>query len=393
MPGRRILILTHEFAPFHGGVGAVARGLAEGAAELGDEPIVLAPDYHADQRALDSELPFRVQRFPGAFCSMLSFDKLSHFAWQIRQAVRHVQPDIVHGVDPAAQMALYALRRLQQLRNFFFTVHGTEIPRYRSEPFPRIWMRGAFHRVTAIAVVSHAVRDLLAAAFPEAAARSFVAHPGIGRAWFDTPRHESSAVRAAWGAGTSDVVILTIARRVAEKGHDMVIAALASLPEEVRARVVYVIAGTGPDAYAAQLRAAAAQAHVRVHMTGALPETNLVAACDAGDILAMLSRETPKRIEGFGLAYLEAAARGLPCLARETGGVAEAMQADVTGILLPASAATDSVAAALLRLIGEPELRARMGAAGRAFASSFTWPGSAARVYDGFARAHTGFAD
>jgi glycosyltransferase involved in cell wall biosynthesis len=279
-------------------------------------------------------------------------------------------------------MALHALSRFGQVRDYFVTVHGTEVPRYRNESFPRLWMKGAFRRVSAVAAVSHAVRDLLVANFPEAADRTFVAHPGISQTWLDTPVADRAAVRRQWGIHDDDVAVLTVSRRVPEKGHDRVLAGLGALPEALRARAPYVVVGAGPSAYAEQLERSAQAEGVRLILTGSLPEPDVIAACDSADVFAMLSRATPKRVEGFGLAYLEASARGLPCLACATGGVAEAVKADVTGILLPADADTAAVAAALHRLVEHKDSRKRLGAEGRIHAGGFTQDRFASETYE-----------
>jgi glycosyltransferase involved in cell wall biosynthesis len=121
----RILLLTYEFFPFRGGIATVAAGLAEGAVTNGHDVHVLAPDYGADRTAEDAARPFAVHRFAGDFCSMLSVDKLTRFARLVRQTVRRLGPDLVHGVDPQSHMALTLLARLNLARDFGVTVHGT----------------------------------------------------------------------------------------------------------------------------------------------------------------------------------------------------------------------------------------------------------------------------
>jgi glycosyltransferase involved in cell wall biosynthesis len=64
------------------------------------------------------------------------------------------------------------------------------------------------------------------------------------------------------------------------------------------------------------------------------------------------------------VSILEAMAAGLPVLAVDTGGVAEMVQEGETGFLV-APRDTAAVSPHLLRLAADPDLRARMGAAGR----------------------------
>ncbi len=383
MNGPRLLLLTYEFAPFRGGIAAEVEGLAAGAASLGHDVHVLAPDYHRDLRALDTMRPYTVHRFTGDFCSLLSIDKLTRFARLCRGATVRLQPRVLHATDPQAQMALTALARFGLARGYCFTVHGTELLRYQREMLPRLWMRGAMRRPLAIACVSHAVRERLLHDTNAPAARAFVSHPGIAPRWFQTPA-DRVAAREVWGAGDDGFVIITVARRVPDKGHRLVIAALSRLPDALRARTRYVVVGTGPADYAAALAAEASRADVRLQLAGELDDDALVQSLDAADLFVMTSQRTGRRLEGFGLAYIEAAARGLPAIALDTGGAAEAVQDAVTGLVLPEQGSAETLAHAIERMLVDDEARARMGAAARVRARSLTWQAHAGDVYTRF---------
>jgi len=378
----RILIPSHEFAPFHGGIASLTEGLAAGTAAIGHEPIVLAPDYGGSHAVEDAARPYRVIRFAGSTCSMLSADGLLRFATRIRRAVSAERPDVVHAADPQSHMALTALSRIGLApRQYSCTVHGTELLRYRRELFLRLWMARAFRRTARIAVVSEAVRGLLVGSRRLDESRIVVAPPGIARDWQDGPAADRNAVRAEWHAAQDAVVLFTLSRLAADKGHEDVIAALAVLGEDVRGRVLYVVAGAGAPAYAARLTAAATAADVRLLLLGEIDDAAAMAACDAADLFVMLSRRTDKRLEGFGIAYVEAAARGLPALARGTGGVKEAVRDGETGIVIPEDAGTVAVANAVRGLIADAALRHRLGAGARRFAASFGWDRHAAIVF------------
>jgi phosphatidylinositol alpha-1,6-mannosyltransferase len=380
----RLLLLTHEFAPFRGGIAAVADGLAAGAVAAGHSPIVVAPDYGARHDRADLDRPYLVRRFAGATCSILSMDKLVRFTAHCAAEIRHTRPDLVHAIDPPAQMALTMLARLRRLKTYVFTVHGTELVRYRHESFPRLWMGGGMRRVTSVHAVSHAAHTLLDTGARSAPRNAFVEPPGIRRVWLDQPVADRDVQRAGWRAARDDFVLLTLARRVPEKGHEDVLTAVGLLPDRLQRRIVYVIAGSGPDDYAQRLEAAAARAGVRLVLAGSIPDEEAIAACDGADLFVMLSRETRTRLEGFGIAYIEAAARGLPSLARQTGGVAEAVRDGETGLILRSSAGPDTIAPVVESLVLDAELRARLGANARAMAPDFAWEIRASAVYARF---------
>jgi len=384
---QRILILTHEFPPYFGGIATVAQGFASGAAALGHDTHVLAPDHDEDTRDWDAAQPYFISRFSGSTCSLVSVDRLVKFTARCGRELARCRADIVHAVDPPAQMALTALSHLRIARRYFFTLHGSELLRYRDDPLPRIWMRFGFKRVTGASVVSRKVLEFLLSEFDVDGERFFVSHPGIAPRWLLTPPAERRSVRARWGVRADDLVLLTVARCVPEKGHGWVLDGLANLPGPARQRLVYVVAGQGPPDYAQSLVAQARSTSVRLVLLGGVTDDELVKIYDAADVFIMLSKERSKRLEGFGLVYLEAAARRLPSIACATGGVPEAVLDGETGILLPHEPAAAQVGRAIERLANDRDLRVAMGHRAKLRTENFTWRGSAAEVYGRFSDA------
>jgi len=73
----------------------------------------------------------------------------------------------------------------------------------------------------------------------------------------------------------------------------------------------------------------------------------------------------PSREEGLPISVLEAMAAGLPVVASRVGGIPELVVDGETGLLVPPRD-PQAMAAALRRLVDDPDLRRRLGAAGRA---------------------------
>ena len=103
----------------------------------------------------------------------------------------------------------------------------------------------------------------------------------------------------------------------------------------------------------------------------------LYAACD---IFALPNRNDHGDIEGFGIVFMEAAASCRPTIGGNTGGVPEAVKEGETGLLVSGTDSAELVEV-VRRLAGSPELRARLGAAGRKrVLREFTWDHAAARL-------------
>jgi glycosyltransferase involved in cell wall biosynthesis len=98
----------------------------------------------------------------------------------------------------------------------------------------------------------------------------------------------------------------------------------------------------------------------RVVYRGALGEAAVTDALAAADLYVW-----PAINEAFGMALLEAQASGLPVVAGNAGGVGDVVASGVTGLLVPPGDA-DAFAAALRRLILDPEATAAMAVAARA---------------------------
>jgi phosphatidylinositol alpha-1,6-mannosyltransferase len=197
------------------------------------------------------------------------------------------------------------------------------------------------------------------------------------------PDLDPGPARARYGLGDCRV-LLTVGRLVERKGHDLVIRALAVLGEEV-GPVRYVIAGTGPEE--GRLRRLAEELGVRdrVVFAGYVPDEELPGLYAACDAFVMPSRALALRdgIEGFGTVFLEAGACAKPVIGGRSGGVSEAVEDGVTGLLVDPHDVR-ALVAALRRVLGDAELRKRMGQAARARAERLEagWVQAVRRIWE-----------
>ncbi len=106
----------------------------------------------------------------------------------------------------------------------------------------------------------------------------------------------------------------------------------------------------------------------RTHILGVVDELTkqrLLAACD---VLAL-----PSQVDSFGIVFLEAWAQGKPVIGARAGGIPDLIQHEETGLLVPFGD-VDALAAAVRRLLEEPGLAARLGAAGsQQVRERYTW--------------------
>lgn len=160
-------------------------------------------------------------------------------------------------------------------------------------------------------------------------------------------------------------VILTIGRLVARKGQDIVIRALPTILREFP-QAHYVIAGKGEYEEALKNLVKKLGLEANVTFTGKFAESEKAAWYNLCDIFVMVSRiENSVDIEGFGIVYLEANALGKPVLGARVGGVPDAVADNISGLLIDDPTDSAAVAAALIKLLSDPNLRLRLGRAGQ----------------------------
>jgi glycosyltransferase involved in cell wall biosynthesis len=160
--------------------------------------------------------------------------------------------------------------------------------------------------------------------------------------------------------------LLYVGRLSRLKGVDLAIRALAHLPD-----ATLEIMGIGPEE--ARLRALAAGR--RVQFRGWCDRERVSVAYGAADVVLVPARWE----EPFGGVPLEALACGTPVVSTATGGMREFLHDERTALVVPPEDAR-AIAAAVMRLRGDPELRRRLRTAGRAAAERYPAERSHERV-------------
>jgi glycosyltransferase involved in cell wall biosynthesis len=176
------------------------------------------------------------------------------------------------------------------------------------------------------------------------------------------------------------VLLLTVATLTPRKGHRLLIEALASLGR--RDWHLTAIGSLERDPETVSAVATLIAQHdlaAQVDLAGEWPPERLSEAYRAADIFVL-----PSFYEGYGMAYAEAMAHGLPIVATDAGAIPDTVP-PTAGILVPAGD-REALAKALDRMIGDKALRQAYAAGARAAAAGFVdWAGTAShwgRAFD-----------
>ncbi len=183
----------------------------------------------------------------------------------------------------------------------------------------------------------------------------------------DLARFPSPGARRAQRDGrdpAAPVIILSVGRAVPKKGYDDLLPALAALPAELNWRFVHVGGGELKEALRHQAEALGLAA--RIDWKGALPQDQVLALIRQADLFVLASKVAADGDrDGLPNVLMEAQSQGLACLATRLPAIEELIVDGQTGVLAPPGDPA-ALTAALARLIAEPALRQRLGAAGEA---------------------------
>lgn len=171
----------------------------------------------------------------------------------------------------------------------------------------------------------------------------------------------------------SKITLISINRLVKRKGFLDVVSCLPEIIRQIP-NINYVIIGNGPEneSLKMQIKSLNLESIVKVVNDADDHERNLW--LNAADIFVMPTRQIAGDFEGFGIVYLEANLAGKPVIACNTGGVADAVKNNVSGLLIEPEN-REQLISSILKLAADKQLRQRLGARGRERAiEKFTWP-------------------
>jgi glycosyltransferase involved in cell wall biosynthesis len=195
---------------------------------------------------------------------------------------------------------------------------------------------------------------------------------GVPAEHITVARPGSDPVAPAVGSRDGVVRLLAVGSVVPRKGYDVVIAALATLADLPWQLII--VGDTGRDRVtAAKIEADIARFKLtdRIALLGAVASARLAELYRAADLFVLASR-----FEGYGMAYAEAVAYGLPTIGTTAGAIPDTLSGESAILVKPDDVA--ALARALRRLITDSNERKKISSAARAAAAHFpTWRDSA----------------
>jgi glycosyltransferase involved in cell wall biosynthesis len=270
---------------------------------------------------------------------------------QIERVANAHQANVIHCHQYSPFIYSCLARVWQPSLKILFTEHGRlsdAPPSTKRKVANRVFARLP-HRV--FAVSANLKQHIVAEGFP--APRVGVVYNGIEIG----PPPDAGyrrRVRTSLGIPDETFAIATVARLDPVKDLDVLLRAVASLARRIPA--ILLIAGDGSERRHLEDLAASLEAQHCIRFLGHRDDVrDVLAGCDA--------YANSSISEGISLTILEAMAVGLPVVATCVGGTPEILD-ESCGRLVPARD-PEQLAAALLELVSQPAVRARLGRAGR----------------------------
>jgi glycosyltransferase involved in cell wall biosynthesis len=265
-----------------------------------------------------------------------------------------MQPDVVHThmyrADVIATKAVLAMTSAGNPRPYLVsTVHSSRV---RSAD-DRETLRCLTPEMDQLIAVSQAIVAKIADERPGLAPVELI-YNGVDLRRYDD-QQPASDLREQYGMEPGSKIVGVVARLEPEKGHQTLIDAWPYVLRQVPDAYLF-IAGEGSMRDAIEARAQANRVAHRVVFTGRRDDIPAVTA--AFDVAVL-----PSHREAQGLSILEAMALSRPVVASDVGGIPEMVEDGVTGVLVPHDQ-PQALAAAIVRLLRDPELAATIAKAG-----------------------------
>ena len=344
------LLVTNDFPPKIGGIQSL---LWEWWRRLPPDSFAVLTSPYEGAEKFDAEQPFLIRRTREPWL-------LPHplMVKRINAMVKEVGADIVV-LDPAIPLGIVGPSLDVP---YDVVLHGAEVTVPGRLPVSRALLsRTLRHARHIVAAGGYPAREA-----ERAARRSLpitVVPPGVDTQRFrPLSSSEKNAARARFDIEQSAEMVLCVSRLVPRKGFDTVIRAAAQLSYR-RSDLHVVIASSGRDEK--RLKKLTQSLNAPVTFLGRVDHDALPQLYGCADVFTMMCRNRWAGLEqeGFGIVFLEAAACAVPQIAGDSGGAAEAVAHDETGIVLSDPTDVPALVRALDELFSD---RVRMEAMGRA---------------------------
>ena len=346
------LLVTNDFPPKIGGIQNL---LYEWWRRLPSESFAVLTSPYSGSEQFDAAQSFEIRRTrePVLLPHPLMVRKINKMAKQVGAELVVLDPALPLGLIGPNLNLPYAV-----------VLHGAEIVVPGRLPVvSRLLSRVLNNAELIIASGSYPAAE--ASRVCRSSKRIDVITPGVDIQRFKVLSSEQRIeARKQFGVAEDAELIVGISRLVPRKGFDVLIRAVARLAIEFP-KLRLIVGGDGRDR--ARLERIARELMSPTTFLGRVSDDDLPKLYGCADINAMLCRSRWMGLEqeGFGIVFAEAAACGVPQIAGRSGGASDAVDHDITGLIVEDPTRVDDVVSSLRRLLVDKSQLLKMGQASR----------------------------
>ena len=358
-----IIITTQCFAPQIGGIESLMTGMADAMSKNGKDVLVLADGI---QNKMDEKANYKIKRFSGwkpirRIRKALYLEKVCK-----NKTVETIYADSWKSVE-------YVKKRNKKI---LVLAHGTEIPKqYWSMMldvlrFKKNRIINSYKNVFKIIANSNYTRDLMNASLKIDLDKIKIIHPGIDIYEDFISQDDEENVKKI--IKNRSPIITTLARVEKRKGHKFIINAISKLTNRFP-NIIYLIAGKGP--YLEEIKKYVIELSLENHVIflGWITEPEKSLILKSSHVFAMTPTTVGESVEGFGMAFIDAAFHGIPSVGSRSGGISDAIIENETGLLAEAGN-QEEITKKLTELLDNAALRVKLGKRGKEIAEShYSW--------------------
>jgi len=382
MKEKKLLILTLHFPPTEGGIERYIHGLISPIADQVEVVTFRVSGWEDFDRknllkvtrgALDisylllSKTLFRIMLIP---LNIILF----FIAWKI---IRKGGDFVVVSGSADSSPAAHCLSCFLKVP-FVVITYGKDImSRGRASLWKELVLYPVLRRANLVIAISHFTGNVLLKK-GVARERIEIIYPGVDQSLLVSDRLEKDILDRRFSLHGKQV-LLSAGRLVARKGHQKVIKVMPKLLNRYP-ELHYLIVGDGP--YRQNLEKIVHDLRIESHVTftGQVSQYLLNACYQRCRLMVMPSESKIGDIEGFGIVYLEAGFFSKPVIAAKGGGVSDAVEDGVTGLMVEPDN-PHALTEAILSLLDDDELVKKLGEGGRQKALMEIWPAKTERFY------------
>lgn len=368
----KTLIITLEYPPKIGGIASYTYNFTSHLKP--EEVFIYAPKQPGDKE-FDAHNDWKTYRFKPYF--RILWPRWLRMFFQVRKIIKKekIEKIYVHHALPSGYVA-YLCKKFCKIPYIVF-FHGTDLEVGLKKKARKIKL--VCDGAEKIVVSSHFLKNKITMRIESLEEKIIILHPCPGDFFLQPIKTEELENLRAKLALKGKKVLISVGRMADGKGFPHMVRLLPKILEKVP-NLVWLVVGDGPkkEDLIKNIQKNYLQNVARI--MGFIPLAELPKYYQLADAFVLLTHKDEESEEGWGTAFLEAAASGLPVIAGRVGGVEEVIENLVTGIVVDVYQ-DQGVVSAISELLKNPDYARQMGEAGRQrILAEFNWEKQIAKL-------------